>query len=289
MASQLRRLPVELGSEFAEKPVETSCAGPGPSQSEQPPFLLIHGFDSSCLEWRRLLPLLHAQGAQAWAVDLLGWGFTARDPEVATYSPAAKRAQLRAFIEQHIGRPVVLVGASLGGSAAIDLALEHPDLVAKLVLVDAQAYIDGAAMTGQPKLLQRLGLQVLKSQPLRMFANKIAYADPDRLGTEDAMLIGRLHCLTGRWDEAMMSFMDSGGYRLSARVGEVRQPTLVLWGRNDKILDPAQYAQRFVDDIGPRSRLVWVEQCGHVPHLEQPAVTAQELLAFAAEPAPALV
>ena len=69
MASQLRRLPVQLGPEFADKPVETSCAGPGPSSSEQPPFLLIHGFDSSCLEWRRLLPLLHAQLSMKHGID----------------------------------------------------------------------------------------------------------------------------------------------------------------------------------------------------------------------------
>ena len=69
MASQLRRLPVQLGPEFADKPVETSCAGPGPSSSEQPPFLLIHGFDSSCLEWRRLLPLLHAQVSMKHGID----------------------------------------------------------------------------------------------------------------------------------------------------------------------------------------------------------------------------
>ncbi len=55
------------------------------------------------------------------------------------------------------------------------------------VALVGQGYIDGAAMTGQPEFLQKLGVSVLKSKPLRMFANKIAYSDPDRFGTEDAM------------------------------------------------------------------------------------------------------
>ena len=50
-----------------------------------------------------------------------------------------------------------------------------------IVCVCVQAYIDGAAMTGQPRILQQLGVAVLKSEPLRMLANKIAYADPEKV------------------------------------------------------------------------------------------------------------
>jgi pimeloyl-ACP methyl ester carboxylesterase len=61
----------------------------------------------------------------------------------------------------------------------------------------------------------------------------------------------------------------SGGYSLSSRIGEVEAPTLVVWGRNDGILDPRN-AERFVEEL-PSGRLVWVEECGHFPALEQPA------------------
>lgn len=248
---------------------------------------MLHGFDSSCLEYRRLLPILEARGAEAWAIDMLGWGFTQRDSEnVKDFSPYAKREHLRAFIEQYVGRQrkVILVGASLGGSVAIDMALNYPELIEKLVLIDAQGYIDGAAMTGQPRFLQELGVKVLKSKPLRMFANKIAYSDPDTFGTEDAMRIGRLHCLTGGWEDAMIGFMNSGGYQLSTQVGNIPHSTLVLWGRNDKILDPKKYAERFIEDLGDKARLQWVEDCGHVPHLEKAQETADAILEFAGVP-----
>uniref|UniRef100_A0A7S0E2Z4 AB hydrolase-1 domain-containing protein n=1 Tax=Hanusia phi TaxID=3032 RepID=A0A7S0E2Z4_9CRYP len=284
MARSLQRVPVRMDPSFAKRPVLTSYAKTNVEGSkEQSPLLLLHGFDSSCLEWRRLLPKLEELGIESYAVDVLGWGFTEREVEVvSSFSPAAKLDHIVGFIEQHIARPVTLVGASLGGSIAIDIALQRPDVVDKLVLVDAQGYIDGAAMTGQPRLLQQLGVQVLKSKPLRMFANKIAYSEPERWGTEDAMRIGRLHCLTRGWDEAMIGFMNSGGYHLSDKVKQVKQETLVLWGRDDKILDPRKYAARFLEDI-PSSSLEWIDNCGHVPHLEQANTTAQVLAKFVSQ------
>jgi hypothetical protein len=65
-----------------------------------------------------------AQQAEAWALDILGWGFTQRSGNVVKdFGPEGKREHLRAFIEQYVsrGRKVILVGASLGGSVAIDL------------------------------------------------------------------------------------------------------------------------------------------------------------------------
>jgi hypothetical protein len=117
MAQGLQRTPVEIPAEFATAPIETSfaktaCAPAGGAA----PVLLLHGFDSSVLEFRRLLPELQSRGIAAWAMDILGWGFTARAPAAADFSPAAKRAHLRAFIEKEIGAPVTLVGASLGGA-----------------------------------------------------------------------------------------------------------------------------------------------------------------------------
>jgi pimeloyl-ACP methyl ester carboxylesterase len=66
----------------------------------------------------------------------------------ADYSPEAKRAHLYSFWAQEIGRPVTLVGASLGGAAAIDFATQHPECVERLVLVDAQGFIEGLGPMG---------------------------------------------------------------------------------------------------------------------------------------------
>lgn len=239
--------------------------------SQRPAFVLLHGFDSSSLEFRRFAPLLREAG-DVYAVDLAGWGFSdcgfAENPNIPL-GPAQKRAHLRAFCEEVVGRPVVLLGASLGGTVAIDFALEHPELVEGLVLVDAQGFIDGIGpLASMPRFLSVLGVQVLRSVPLRQMANQMAYCDKQRYSTEDAMRIGRLHTHLPGWVDANVAFMRSGGYSVSTRLSGVRCPVLVVWGRQDEILSP-DYAQQFIDAL-PDAKLVWVEHCGHVPALEQP-------------------
>ena len=101
-----------------------------------PPFVLIHGFDSSCLEFRKLAPLL-ADQANVYVPDILGWGFSDVS-NVTSFTPRAKVDHLRSFLQQVVGEKCILVGASLGGAVGIQLAAESPELVKSLVLIDAQ-------------------------------------------------------------------------------------------------------------------------------------------------------
>lgn len=289
MAKRLVRKEVTVPRDVSASPIATSFAGSKPENPTTNPIVMLHGFDSSSLEFRRLLPKLEAGGAEVYALDVLGWGFTERDGGVCDFGATGKREHLRAFLEQVVGAKngnrAILVGASLGGCIAIDFSLQYPDLVEKLVLLDPQGYVEGAPMGGQPRFLQDFGCWILQSEPLRMFANKIAYSDPDTFGTPDAMRIGRLHVLSPPgWTDAMVNYMDSGGYTLASSVNKISHSTLILWGKQDKILDPKLYAERFVEDIGrDKARLEFLDNCGHVPHLEQSQETADRILEFASE------
>ena len=280
MARRAKQVSVDVPGR--SRPVMTSCVGsPAPAGGEaNAPFVLLHGFDSSCLEYRRLFPML-AERAETWAVDLLGWGFTdAGDAGIGDYSPEAKRAHLYAFWKQEIGRPITLVGASLGGAAAIDFATAHPECVERLVLVDAQGFIEGLGPMGMmPRPVALAGVNILKTKMLRNAANQMAYSDRGTFATEDAMRVGQLHTFQPQWADATLSFMKSDGYKVAKRVSTISQRTLVLWGRDDEILDP-KYASRFAEEV-PNSELRWVEKCGHVAHLEQPAVMRDALFEFA--------
>jgi len=187
---------------------------------------------------------------------------------------------LQKFIEDVVGRPVTLLGTSLGGSVAIDFASEYQrEWVDRLVLVDAQGFIDGIGpMSSMPRFLSVLGVQVLKSVGLRQMANKMAYFDKDRYATDDAMKIGRLHTHLDGWTDANVAFMQSGGYAVSTRLGDINIPCLVVWGRNDEILDPS-YADKFMQVLKD-AELVWIENCGHVPALEQPAKLVEAIEGF---------
>lgn len=235
------------------------------------PILLLHGFDSSVMEWRRLQPLL-AEGRETWAADLLGFGFSERAADVA-FSPASICEHLHIFWQTMIQRPMIIVGASMGGAAAIDFTLKYPEAIEKLVLIDS------AGLQQQPKIgklmfppLDRLATSFLSNPKIRQGVSKAAYFD-QVWASEDARICAALHLQCVGWREALIGFTKSGGYgNFGDLLGQISQPVLILWGRQDQILG-VKDADRF-QQVLPQSKLVWIENCGHVPHLEQPQVTA---------------
>uniref|UniRef100_A0A7S4N9I3 AB hydrolase-1 domain-containing protein n=1 Tax=Odontella aurita TaxID=265563 RepID=A0A7S4N9I3_9STRA len=265
-----------VGVSYIHWPADPSAAR---ERGSTLPVLLVHGFDSSCLEYRRLGPKLAAQGVDVYAVDLLGWGYSQLD-DVSTFSAQAKVDALAGFWEAVGGnKPVCIGGASLGGAAAIEFGAANPDVVKGAVFIDAQGFVDGVGpMASLPKPLAQLGVKVLKSVPLRNSANQMSYYDPETYATEDALKVGRFHCLRDGWDDALVSFMLSGGFSPSTKVEKIEAPSLVLWGRQDGILEK-EFADKFIDTL-PDGELRWVEECGHVPHLEQPEVTAEAIAGF---------
>ena len=105
----------------------------------------------------------------------------------------------------------------------------------------------------------------------------MAYHDPS-FATQDAMRVGRLHTHMPGWSDANIAFMRSGGYSISSRIQDVQQPTLVLWGCQDEILEP-KYAAQF-EAVLPNGQLQWIEECGHCAHLEKPTEAAARILEF---------
>ncbi|GMH45055.1 hypothetical protein BSKO_13012 [Bryopsis sp. KO-2023] len=270
-ANTYERTPLEIPSLGVE--VSTAFlrpSGPGASRDDRPPVCLLHGFDSSSLDFRRLKPLL-SEKLSTWAVDLIGWGFSDyeifRDDGRTELGPKQKREHLYNFWKTMIKRPMVLYGSSLGGAVAVDFALEHPEAVDSLVLQSAQGFIDGIGpMSVMPGFVTRIGVGLLKTDFLRRSATEMCYYD-GKFASEDAVRLGSLHVDFPGWTEANMSFMRSGGYSLSERIKEIQQKTLIIWGRQDELLEPA-YAERFNSEIQD-SKLVWLDECGHAAFLEK--------------------
>jgi len=267
-----------LTTPLTNEPITTAYVKQG---SGGTPILLIHGFDSSVLEFRRLLPLL-AGNNETWAVDLLGFGFTDRLSGIA-YSPSAIKIHLYDFWKSLINQPVILVGASMGGATAIDLALSYPELVKKLVLIDSAGLAGGSPLS---KLmfppLDYLATQFLSNMKVRDRIARIGYKNQS-LASLDALYCSALHLQMPNWHQALIAFTKSGGYSAFRfkKISQILQPTLILWGDSDKILGTKD-AIRFKRAI-PQSTLIWIQDCGHLPHLEQPQITAQNILKFCSE------
>lgn len=264
-----------IATPLSTEPINTTYVHQGSASN---PILLIHGFDSSVLEFRGLLPLL-ARDNQTWAVDLLGFGFTDRQLYVK-YSPTAIRTHLYYFWKTLINQPVIVLGASMGGAAAIDFTLSYPEIVQKLILIDSAGLKGGSALS---KLmfapLYSLAAEFLRNPKVRDRICRSAYKNPDLIST-DTLCCSDLHLQMPNWSQALISFTKSGGYTAykSQQLAKIIQSTLILWGDNDKILGTGD-AAKFKKAI-PQSQLIWIQDCGHIPHLEKPETTAQHILDF---------
>jgi pimeloyl-ACP methyl ester carboxylesterase len=265
----------EIATSLSPNPIATTYVRQG---SGKTPILLLHGFDSSVLEFRRLLPML-AKERETWAIDLLGFGFTQRLSELS-YSPVEIKTHLYYCWKTLIGQPVILVGASMGGATAIDFTLTYPEAVEKLVLLDS-AGLANAPMTGKMMFppLDYWATEFLRSPKVRNNISRSAYHDKS-FASEDARICAALHLNCPRWREALIAFTKSGGYgNFASKLSQCDRATLILWGKSDRILG-VKAATQF-EKMLPNSKLVWIENCGHVPHLEKPQITAAEILNFA--------
>ncbi|HEY9876741.1 MAG TPA: alpha/beta hydrolase [Candidatus Obscuribacterales bacterium] len=267
----------EIATPLSEQPIATTYVRQG---SGGIPILLLHGFDSSVLEFRRLLPRLAAEN-ETWAMDLLGFGFTDRLAGIP-FSPTAIKTHLYYFWKTLINQPVIVVGTSMGGAAAIDFTLHYPEAVKKLVLIDSAGFRGGSAMSKflfPP--LGYLATSFLRSPKVRERVSRTAYHDQS-LVSLDAQVCAALHLEMPSWNQALIAFTKSGGYAsFASKLAHIKQETLILWGENDRILGTAD-AGKFKEAIA-HSQLIWIKDCGHVPHLEQPQITSQHILDFRAE------
>jgi pimeloyl-ACP methyl ester carboxylesterase len=264
----------EITTPLINQPISTTYVHQGKGGT---PILLLHGFDNSVFEFRRLLPLL-ARTSESWAIDLLGFGFTERMVGLP-FSPIAIKTHLYCFWQTQISQPVILVGASMGGAAAIDFTLTYPQAVQKLVLIDSAGFTSGPAI-GRFLFppLGYLATAFLRTPGVRQQISKSAYHDPNH-ATPDAQLCAALHLKRPGWEQALIAFTKSGGYSsFKDKLAHLSQPTLILWGESDRILGTGD-AEKFKQAIAG-SKLVWIKHCGHVPHLEQPQITAQHILEF---------
>ncbi len=275
LLSQIQQVPVSVQGQV----VASSCVQAGALVADRSPIVLLHGFDSSVLEFRRLVPRLAPHG-ETWGIDLLGFGFSDRSAHLSI-NPDSINEHLHGFWQQHLQeRSLILVGASMGGAAALKFALAYPQAVKQLVLIDS-AGVQMGPVIGKFLFppLDQWAVEFLRRPEVRRNISCNAYAEPDRWVTPDAEACAALHLEMPYWAEALKSFTKSGGYpSFRSQLAQLNIPTLLLWGREDRILGTKDAI--VFENLLPQAQLQWIEACGHVPHLEKPAETAQWILSY---------
>jgi len=254
------------------------------SRTDPQPIVLLHGTSASLHTWDGWTEALKS-GRRVIRMDLPGFGLTGPMPD-GNYRLSRYVEVVIALLDQLEVSQVVLAGNSFGGNLAWKIAVDHPHRVSKLVLVDAAGYpFDPQSMPIGFKIAQIPALRPLMQNtlPRSMIESSVrnVYGDPSKVTQE---LIDRYHDLTlraGNRGALVERFRQSPSGEFTAQISQVRQPTLILWGGQDRLIPPDN-AAKFGRDIAG-SRVVMFDALGHVPHEEDPAATVAAVQRFLQE------
>ncbi len=266
---------------YAGHPVHAIAAAP--ADPDGPAILLVHGFGASTDHWRHNIPVL-AQRHEVHAIDLLGFGRSAKPAELA-YGGPLWRDQLAAYVSERIGRPTVLVGNSLGGFSALAAGAALGDQAAGVVLLNAagpfsdeQAPPKGwGAITRQTiagallksPVLQRLLFENLRRPAtIRRTLNQV-YVDKTNVDEALVEAIRRPSLDPGAFGVFRTVFDIPRGQPLDELFAQLTCPLLLLWGIRDPWINAVGRRAAF-QRHAPAGTSEVVLEAGHCPHDEVP-------------------
>ncbi|MGZ4677137.1 MAG: alpha/beta fold hydrolase [Acidimicrobiia bacterium] len=254
---------------------------------EGPAVLLIHGMAGSSRTWKEVMPRL-AEHCQVIAPDLLGHGESATPP--GDYSLGGFAAMLRDLLGALDVERVTVVGQSLGGGVAMQLAYQHPELVERLVLVCSGGL--GREVNWMLRVLAFPGAEyvapVIFPEFMKRFGDDVSRT-VRRLGVRAPRAAEMWNAYASLTEPAhraaflrtLRAVIELGGQAVSATDRlylASAMPTLIIWGDSDPII-PVSHAYAAHEAIAG-SRLEILEGVGHFPQSEEPERFARLLLEF---------
>ena len=246
-----------------------------------PPLVLVHGFGGDKDNWAMIAPHL-SDRYHLIIPDMVGFGDNARAEHVP-YDIKAQTQRLIDFLDALGIARCHLVGNSMGGWIALQAALDHPGRLTTLTLVNnagvngkIESELQQMPRDGRSPLvatsaadLKRL-MAFIVHKPRYIPSRFMDVAWQDRASHTDLL------------DRIFWTIVEDGEQRpLNDRLGEVTVPTLILWGRHDRLIHVSSVAE--LEAGIPVSEAVVFEDAGHVPMIEKPAATAGVMRRFLAK------
>lgn len=247
-------------------------------------LILLHGAGGSVEFWYYNLPAL-ARHHRVIAIDMVGSGRS--DKPDGAYSLTDQAEFIRAFMNAMSIESAVLVGHSMSGGAALRLALLDSARVEKLVLVGSFGLGREVALSAR---FAALPLVVRSLQPTAALMRRMLRQnvfDLEAIPQEWIELRYPIFALPGR-KEALIQLAQTNlgwsGVRESVRqsivenLPKIAVPTLIIWGKQDRII-PITHAHLAAKQL-PNAQSLFLDRCGHYPHLEHPAPFNRAVLDF---------
>ncbi len=254
----------------------------GAKQPTKPPLLLVHGFGASTDHWRKNIAQLQ-QEFQVWAIDLLGFGRSAK-PNLQ-YSGDLWRDQLHDFITEVIKQPVVLAGNSLGGYACLCVAAQRSESAVGLILLNSAGPFSDTKTKRKNNFIQKGISQLTRSLFLQSWATyvlfqylrrrsiirktlKQVYLDHSAVTDQLVEDIYRPSCDRGAVQVFSSVFKSPQGEKIDILLRKMSCPLLMLWGESDPWIDARARGAKFRQYYP--SLTEHFLKAGHCPHDEIP-------------------
>lgn len=238
-----------------------------------PAMVLIHGFASSTLVWSKVFLKLAAAGFRVIALDMLGYGYSAK-PRKGEYTIDSQAKLLTRLLNALGISRAIVVGSSYGGAVAATCALDYPDRVEQLILV-------GSVNNNRPlafMLMRLFGSPVFGDvvSPLLIGSRRLLRQRMKRVYDRHSWVLDERRVdarhlplrAAGTHRAIIRTVRGWDAERISREAHLITQQTLLIWGETDREI-PVADGERLHAEI-PGSRLIVFSNCGHLPHEEYP-------------------
>jgi pimeloyl-ACP methyl ester carboxylesterase len=264
----------------------------GTDTGDEEPAVLVHGLGGQWQNWLENIPRL-ALDRRVVAMDLPGFGLTPEPHDDERISIPRYGRFVNGLCDQLGLGTVELVGNSMGGYIAAEVAIQFPERVNRLVLVSAAGISSAETLQAPILTFGRVATALatnsaarhrkLAARPVTRHMSLALVARHPRLLKADLAYEGFFKGAgKGGFDAALRASLD---YDFRGRLPEVKVPTLIVWGEKDSIIpvrDADEY-ERLIED----SRKVVMRDTGHIPMAERPTAFNDVLVEFLAETGPA--
>jgi pimeloyl-ACP methyl ester carboxylesterase len=249
-----------------------------------PPLLLIHGFTASNFVWKDVLLPIAESGFRVIAPDLVGFGFSGK-PKGGEYTIDAQARVITGLMDELGIESATLVGSSYGGAVAATCALDYPERVERLVLVDAviNDHVKRRALlrlAATPLIGDVVSPLMLTSRRLLHQQMRKGYAPGNRHMFDESRMTAHHRPLLAASTQraALLTLRRWNAGRIEEEAHSIKQPTLLIWGEVDPEI-PLAHGRRLFEEIQD-SQLVVFRRCGHMPMEEYPREFTEVLVDF---------
>ena len=248
---------------------------------EKQHVLFIHGIGASLVGWRDIPDAL-SEYFHTISVDLIGFGGSEK-PTTADYSIKGFSKFIFDFLQaiDVKDEKIFIVGHSLGGYIALQFATENKDLVEKLVLVDPSGKLDGPTpLLSSYRDAANEPIPILKYEKLKKVFEGLYSLSSALLPMVVGIFLdiiekpGALYAFNYTFDDSTGKGIGSDRLKVIEDI-----PCLIIWGANDNLISPREYAEKFLRDL-PNARLEIIPDSGHAPFIEKTAIVCERIRTF---------